>query len=42
MHFTLIRFRPDGKSIACVNEFRRNAHPIAIAANTALKHMLNI
>src|SRR6266542_6248442 len=42
MHFALIYFRPDGKSIACVNEFRRDAYSIAVAPNATLKHMLDV
>src|SRR6266699_3292732 len=42
MHFALVRFRPDGKPVARIDQLRRDAHPIAVAPNTTFEHMLDV
>src|SRR4029077_8364244 len=42
VHFPLICFCPNGKSVARIDQFRGDTHSIAIATNTTLEHVPNI
>ena len=42
MHFPLIRFRPNGKSVAGIDQFCGDTDSIAVATDTALKHVPDV